>query len=138
MKMFFRFFILIYCFSLPANQYNCAICAIFRDDGEYLKEWIEFHLMQGIDHFYLYNHLSQDNFREVLDPYIHENIVTLVEWPYETPKGKDFCSAIQSPAYWDCIQLYGHECTWMAVIDTDEFLFCPDGTPLSPLLKKLF
>ena len=41
--------------SFIKKKYYCSICAIFRDEGTYLKEWIEYHRIIGIDHFYLYN-----------------------------------------------------------------------------------
>jgi len=31
----------------------------------------------GVEHFYLYNHLSKDEYAEVLEPYIKEGIVEL-------------------------------------------------------------
>ncbi len=36
----------------------------------------------GAKHFYLYNNLSQDNYLEVLQPYIESGDVELIEWPY--------------------------------------------------------
>jgi hypothetical protein len=32
---------------------NLAITAIFQNEAPYLKEWIEFHLLMGAEHFYL-------------------------------------------------------------------------------------
>ena len=37
------------------RKYNVAICAIFKNEEPYIKEWIEFHKIVGVDHFYLYN-----------------------------------------------------------------------------------
>ena len=61
--------------------YYLSIATIFRNEAPYLKEWIEYHLMMGVDHFYLYNNMSEDNYLEVLNPYIEHDIVTLVDWP---------------------------------------------------------
>ena len=38
--------------------------------------------MIGIEHFYLYNNNSEDDYRTVLNPYIERGLVTLIEWPY--------------------------------------------------------
>lgn len=62
---------------LKDPKYYLALTAIFRDEAPYLKEWIEFYRTIGVEHFYLHNHLSQDNFAEVLKPYIDDGIVTL-------------------------------------------------------------
>ena len=63
---------------MAERQYKVSIGAIFKNEALYLKEWIEFHRIVGVEHFYLYNNNSDDNYREVLEPYIKRNIVTLV------------------------------------------------------------
>jgi Glycosyltransferase family 92 len=62
-------------------DYDLCVCAIFRDEAPYLKEWIEFHRLVGIQKFYLYNNASTDNYKEVLQRYINKEIVYLTEWP---------------------------------------------------------
>ena len=52
----------------------------FVDESNYLREWIEFHLMVGVDRFVLYDNGSEDNSREILDPYVAGGIVTLLPW----------------------------------------------------------
>lgn len=121
--------------SLCYGKFGVSICAIFRDDAEYLKEWIDFHLEQDVDHFYLYNNLSQDHYLEILIPYIETGIVTLIEWPHESSSLVNW-NDIQCSAYLNCIKKYGKKTKWIAFIDTDEFLFCPDGKKLPIFLRK--
>ena len=52
--------------------YDLAIVAIFKDEGKYLKEWLDYHLLAGVDHFYLYNNDSSDDYAEVLAPYVEK------------------------------------------------------------------
>ncbi len=94
-------------------KYYVSICAMFRDEDKYLKEWIEFHRIVGIEHFYLYNNCSNDGYAEVLKPYIENGIVTIIDWPYE--KG-------QMKAYRDCISKYSKDNNWLGFIDLDEFV----------------
>jgi len=54
-----------------------SICGIYRDEAFYLREWIEFHRLVGVERFYLYDNFSEDNHREVLAPYIESGIVVL-------------------------------------------------------------
>lgn len=116
-------------------KFDLAVCAIFQNDAKYLAEWIEFHQEQGVEHFYLYNNLSSDDFKSVLDPYIKCKQVTLIDWPYAQ---KDLVNwnQIQCRAYIDCIDKISEYVTWCAFIDTDEFLFCPDGSKLTSFLKN--
>lgn len=122
--------------TLLANN-DLSICAIFQDEAPYLKEWIEFHRMQGVQHFYLYNNNSSDDFQEVLEPYIQNGQVTLKEWSkkYKNGAHRDWI-AIQTGAYMHCIKAQGKHNRWIAFIDIDEFLFCPSGVPLPAFLKR--
>ena len=61
------------------NRYRFSLVLIFKDEAPYLEEWIEFHLMLGVDHFYLYQNNSTDNYQEVLKPYIKDEKLTLID-----------------------------------------------------------
>ncbi len=108
-------------------KYNVSICGIFKNEGKYLREWIEFHKVVGIDHFYMYNNNSEDNFREVLKPYIEEGIVTLVEWPK---------NQAQMEAYQDCIFQFANETKWLGFIDIDEFVVPKSTNDVYSFLKN--
>ena len=41
----------------PEKKYFLAICAIFKNEGKFLKEWLNYYLLAGVEHFYLYNNL---------------------------------------------------------------------------------
>lgn len=102
-------------------RYDLAICAIFQQEGPYLKEWIEYHRLLGVQHFYLFNNLSTDNFLSVLNPYISEGIVDLYDWSYTSTGLLDY-NNIQVKAYNTQIALIRNEVKWLALIDIDEFI----------------
>ena len=77
------------------KKYRISLCGIFKNEASFLKEWIEFHRIVGIDHFFLYNNLSEDNYREVLDPYIKNGIVDLIEWPYPQTQMKAYADFLK-------------------------------------------
>lgn len=91
-----------------------SIAAIVRDEEEYLPEWIEFHLLQGVEHFYLCEHEPNGKTLRVLQPYIEEGLVT-----YSTRRGKK----PQLPCYDDILKKHKDESEWIAFIDVDEFLY---------------
>lgn len=103
-----------------------ALCAFFKNEARYLKEWIEFYRLMGVDRFYLYNNNSSDNYREVLEPYLKSGIVRLHQW-----RGKNG----QVPGFNQCLQRYGALHKWMAFLDLDEFLFPVSGGNLAEFLK---
>jgi hypothetical protein len=109
------------------KRYNVTICAIFKNEAPYMEEWLDYHILLGIEHFYLYNNFSDDEYREVLSPYIKQGIVTLIDWPIEHG---------QKSAYRDCYQKYADETNWIGYIDIDEYV-CPKyESTIGEWLKK--
>lgn len=96
------------------SKYFLSICAVVRNEEPYIQEWLEFHLLQGISHFYIYENESTDQTYEKLVPYIEQGLVTLINYP-----GEKF----QVKAYQHCLDNYGKETEWVAFLDVDEFLY---------------
>lgn len=119
--------------AAQAISYELAICGIFHNDAKYLEEWIDFHVKQGVEHFYLYNHFSTDNYLKVLEPY--GSLITLTDWPYAYDNYADWL-AIQCRAYTDCVKRYRNQNNWVAFLDTDEFLFSTDFRSLPTVLEE--
>ena len=109
------------------KKYDVSICAIFKNEGKYLKEWIEYHKIVGVQHFYLYNNFSTDNYKEVLKPYVEEGLVTLTDW--SIPQG-------QMKAYADCVAKYSKDTQWIGFIDLDEFVVPNKTDSIGEFLKK--
>lgn len=104
-------------------QYELAITAIFQNEAAYLKEWLEFHKLVGVTHFYLYNNFSSDHYLELLSGYIERGEVDLIEWPYgHTNQSITKWHEVQMKAYQDAIQRSHGKAKWLAVIDLDEFI----------------
>ncbi|WP_068471350.1 glycosyltransferase family 92 protein [Candidatus Protochlamydia phocaeensis] len=116
-------------------QYELVICALFHNEAFFLKEWIEFHKLQGVQHFYLYNNLSTDNYLEILTPYIEAGEVDLIDWPVETSNQKDYMNNLQLPVYQHALALVKHKAKWAAFLDLDEFLFPVKHAHLCELLE---
>lgn len=115
-------------------KYSISICAMFQDEAPYLREWIEYHLLLGVEHFYLYNNNSDDNFLNVLNPYIKNGVVELTEW--SRPNKDDFWLSDQIEAYNHCLQKCVNQTAWLAVIDIDEFIVPVNQPDLYSFLSK--
>jgi hypothetical protein len=115
--------------------YKIAVAAIFKGEDQYLKEWIEFHRLVGVEHFFLYDNGDCESSRNILKPYIDEGIVTYIPFPEFPEKilrssyGKENFSklSMQNLAMGDCVINYSRYFNWLVKIDIDEFLY-----PLSP------
>lgn len=125
--------------ALAGHEYNLAVCMIFKDSAPYLKEWIEYHRLVGVDHFFLFDNSSTDNPRRVLKKYIASGVVTLIDWPNRSEEfwGDHLFAWVgttQLPAYGYGRALALNKAKWLAFIDSDEFLVPVSTMSLTELL----
>lgn len=107
--------------------HDLAVVAILKNEAPYLREWLDYHLLAGVNHFYLYDNDSPDNQREVAAPYVKAG---LVDW-FNAP-GK----AMQYAVYNEAVKRFKFHCRYMAFIDGDEFIFPKrGGVSLKPSTK---
>lgn len=120
---------------LAHPKYYISLVAIFQNEARFLKEWIEFYRLIGVEHFYLYNHLSTDEYMEILEPYIKDGIIDLKQVT-KIPKNLKEWNRIQTEAYTDAVARTKDISEWLIVVDTDEFLFPIKDKNLVELLKN--
>lgn len=53
-----------------------AVCVIIKNEARYLAEWIVYHQLVGVDHFYIYDNNSEDDLAGVLA--LFPDAVTLI------------------------------------------------------------
>jgi hypothetical protein len=100
--------------------------AIVKNEAQYIQEWLYFHSMLGVKHFYIYDNNSSDSTAELLRRY---NSVTTIAWPQEEAK-------TQRVAYAHALTTFGSESRWMVFIDADEFVFPTRYDTLPEALSK--
>jgi hypothetical protein len=52
------------------TPYKLSVCTMIFNEAQNIEEWLAFHMLLKVDHFYIYNDRSTDNINEVLAPYI--------------------------------------------------------------------
>ena len=134
MRKYLVYLFLIF-LPLSAELYNLSVVSFIHNEARFLKEWIEFHKLTGVEHFYLFNHLSEDHYLEVLEPYIEDGTVELFDWPYPFESIITW-NSIQCKAYQKIVKERAHETKWLAIIDSDEFLFSPETDDIKEILKE--
>ena len=113
------------------NKYYLSVIAMFKNEKLILKEWIEHHLAHGIDHIYLVDDHSSDQFMQILQPYIDEKKVSMhaapsIHTPYrQSAKYKQLFTEIYAK----------NESKWVAIIDLDEFIYSPVEVDIKKILK---
>ena len=112
--------------SEPRGGLAIAVCTRLKNEAIYLTEWLEFHLIAGVGHFYIFDDGSTDATLDVLAPYERRGIVTVqrgVDHSHDADHGR-FGHRDQ------CIAENRANATWIAMIDADEFLFPSEGLDL--------
>jgi hypothetical protein len=92
-----------------------ALCCVAKDEDPFLKEWLAFHALLGVEHFYIYDNMSKTPIAELLEGFADPGRVTV-----RRIAGK----AVQCAVYQDCLDAFGPSCVWLGFIDIDEFI-CP-------------
>ena len=99
------------------DKYELCIMAIFKNEENYLEEWLLHHKKQGISHVYLYAHDPDLKKYPYLSKY--KDWVTLIPFSHKKNNGS---LTIQRQAYNDCVKTYDGEYKFLMMLDIDEFL----------------
>lgn len=117
-------------------KYQIAACLMFYNESYFLKEWIEYHKLIGIEHFYLFNNGSTDNYLEILTPYINSGEVELYNYPVRGCNQQEHNRIQCQVIYNHALQLARGYVKWLAIIDADEFIYPVKENSLNKVLKK--
>jgi hypothetical protein len=112
------------------NKYKLSVAAIFKNESLNFKEWIDHYTHHGVEHFYLINDNSSDNFLEVLSPYINSGIVTI----YNSDVAK--FGNRQQVMYDKYILPNLKNSQWTIICDLDEFIYSPKEINIANILDK--
>ena len=114
-------------------KYYLSLLTMLHNDADYLKEFLEYYLLVGVEHFYLYDHGSGDNTYEVLHPYILKGLVTYTFVTDEiAPTAID---TLLCRTYTKGVDQARGESRWLAIMDSDEFIVPKRHTSLALALK---
>jgi hypothetical protein len=127
-------------FNLPVNTGDFHIhrrchhpvylstLTLIKNEADYLLEWIEYHLLVGVERFFLVDNDSHDNTTRVIEPYIALDLVRLRTYAGLHP---------QLAVYNMVLPTLRNETYWVAVIDIDEFIVPLEFHCIPPILHSL-
>jgi hypothetical protein len=127
--LFFLFLV-----HLKICAYEIVIVSMFRNCAPYIREWVSYHHMIGVDHFWLYDDESEDNWAESLKDYIDAGIVEVFYWP----GGRPDWTAAQMRAFHDGLERGVGVAKWVALLDQDEFIVPMQDRSLPECLQNHF
>ncbi len=104
-----------------------ALCCIVKDEDPFLKEWIAYHTLLGVEHFIIYDNMSARPVQELLDGFAGPDLVTVRRVAGQS---------MQMPCYQNCLDDFGTEFKWIGFLDLDEFVCPTRDTDLRLLLSE--
>jgi hypothetical protein len=96
-------------------MYFLGLLATFKNEGMIIREWIEHYRWQGVEHIYLINNGSTDDFYAKIKPFVDGGYVTLYDMPDRYQQVKNYNEVFN--------KYIKKECKWLAILDLDEYLF---------------
>ena len=118
------------------NKYSnmkTALCAIAKMENKYIRDFVEYYKRLGITHIFLFdnNDINGEHFEDVINDYIQEGYVTLVDVrgapPVFTTKECSQLQPLQPAIYTYCYNNLCKNYDWFMAFDIDEFLTFKDN-----------
>ena len=106
------------------KKYFLGVLTYFKNERNIIHEWILHYKKWGIDHIWLIDNGSKDNYD--ISNYINDGLVTLYKEP----------SLGQREAYNKYLPRIKKNVVWLGVFDMDEFLFSKEDDDLKCIIKK--
>ena len=108
-----------------------CICTVIKDEQEYLKEWIEYHLQKGINHIFIFEDIDSGTHCHITKPYDDVTLLSV----NDVLNGNQRKTAIQlkidkkyNPQHLYYSVILGYikakqsEYDWCFIMDVDEFI----------------
>jgi hypothetical protein len=113
-----------------------GVVTMFRDEAPYLGEWITYHRLVGATRFWLFDHGSTDNWRDVVAPHLADGTVEVIPAPgaIDLQQRRQQQVAIVK----DGIRRARGTVDWVAHIDVDEFILPMRDATLEECLRKRY
>ncbi len=110
---------------------SICLVAILKNEEKFLDEWLVYHQLIGVDHFFLYDDNQTLPLKNFLTP--HFKYVTVINWR-ESNAGY-LREKSQIRAYNDACKKYIKGYEWVIFLDADEFIVLKEHVSLSEFLK---
>jgi len=108
-------------------MYFLSVISIFKNEATIIKEWIRHYIEEGVEHFYLIENGSSDDFESQIEEY--KDKITLF---------RDSAEGIQVTGYDKYMIPKFEETEWLILCDLDEFIWAPDkNNTIASVLRSL-
>jgi hypothetical protein len=106
-------------------RYYLSLLVPVKYEDDYIVEFIKFYLLQGVEHFYLYDNDNDIPLNKTLENYLDVCTIEVIKGEFA-----------QSAAYKHWLKTYKHETKWIAIFDVDEFVLPKANDTFLAFLKQ--
>lgn len=111
-------------------KYYLSVVAIFKNEHLIMKEWLEHYLIEGVEHFYLIDNGSTDQYQELVKTYQQEHLIE-IQMDSRVHRQEEHYNEY----YLNKVKT---ESEWVMVVDFDEFIYSrPPYRKISDYLRTL-
>jgi hypothetical protein len=101
-------------------MYQISVLAMFKNESMIIKNWIEHYLREGVEHFYLIDNGSTDDYYEKIK--VYDKYITLTKDRTRLIKGTQ--TFLFNKIYLEIIK---KETNWIIICDIDEYIYARNG-----------
>lgn len=112
--------------SKKNKKYYFGVIGYFKNERHILNEWILHYKTWGVDHIWLIDNGSEDNYD--ISEFVNNGFVTVINEPKNG----------QNSSYHKHIKNIMKDVKWLGVFDLDEFLYSRENNNLKEILKQKF
>ncbi len=98
-----------------------------KHEDLYIQEWLEYHLLVGVEHFFLYDMDGGQGLAGILEPYEDAGVVTRIPWTHyegtRLDRGGPVRQNKSALAHRHFARHFRNRVRWAQKIDADEFLY---------------
>ena len=109
-------------------MYNLSILAMFKNESMIIENWIIHYLKEGVNHFYLIDNGSVDDYWTKINKY--ENYITIVKDSTRLSDGTQ--TYLYNKIFLDTVK---RETKWLIICDIDEYIYAKNGNIMDVLNK---
>ncbi len=113
---------------MSGRDWFLALVTRLKHEDFYIREWLEYHLLVGVEHFFLYDMDGGQGQAAILEPYEEAGVVTRIPWSHYEGTRLDrkrarFRHNKSSLAHRHFARNFRRRVCWAQKIDGDEFLY---------------
>ena len=120
--------------STGSSSDTVCLVAILKNEDAFVEEWVTYHKLLGVDHFFLYDNDPRQRLKSILR--LHREYVTVRPWLIDHDDGRHPGRTKQLKAYSHCLERDALGYEWITFIDGDEFIALEEHRDLKAFLAE--